>query len=108
LEVVLDYLSQGEVRSRAQLLSRFSHDDRLVQSDSNGVPGPGVRFDQPADAGALRNLRMAARSGAASYAGFVMVADSGMYSLYVRDELPDAVSQSYAAFLSQGQMWLTP
>jgi hypothetical protein len=79
----------------------------LVQANDSAVRELGVRFDQPADASALRSLRTAARSGTAS-AGFVMVADSGMYSLYVRDELPDAVAQSYAAFVSQGQTWLLP
>src|SRR5262245_6997839 len=44
-EAVLDYLSQGEVRSRAQVLTRFSHDDNnLVRGVLHDLTENGLVF----------------------------------------------------------------
>jgi hypothetical protein len=81
--------------------------DGLVQASNAATLGSGARFDAVADASALRTVRAAARTPTNSYAGFALVDDGGIYSLYVRDELPADVSQSYDAFVANGQKWLT-
>jgi hypothetical protein len=81
--------------------------DGLVQPSLPTASSQGARFDDAAEAMALRELRQ--QAAAIANASFVAIQDGAMkYDLYVRDELPADVDQALTTFEADAELLLLP